>query len=181
MQCDPECSNYNACIESCPVETCDNMMHPLKHERLCKSEMCVEGCKLKECPEGMVYSNETYKECVPKATCKPICLHVNGITYYEGDIITSDACHTCKCSRGSKVCTGIPCTPIVPPGPPGDIIGCETGMTAWINQDTIEASLKNAASSNYFKENDIEPLPSSLQFVSSSFHFQFIQFTRLFI
>lgn len=164
MQCDPLCSNYNACIEPCPVETCDNMMHPLKHERLCKTEMCVEGCKLKECPNGLVYRNDSFLDCVPKATCKPICLQENGITYYEGDVMTSDSCHSCTCTRGSKVCSGIPCTLEIPDGDKKFI--CEPGMTAWINQDTMEAALKNSASSNYFKNNDIEPLPTSLQFVS---------------
>lgn len=164
MQCDPTCSNYNACIDACPTDTCDNMMHPLKQERLCISEMCVEGCKLKECPDGMVYQNDSYVDCVPKATCKPICLHQNRITYYEGDIMSSDACHTCKCTRESKVCSGIPCIPdagVVP----GDLFNCETGWTEWINQDKID-SLSNSASSNYFKENDVEPLPTSMQFVS---------------
>lgn len=166
MQCDPQCSNYNPCIDSCPVETCDNMMHPLKQELLCKSEMCVEGCKLKECPDGMVYQNDSYVNCVAKATCKPICLHQDGITYYEGDVMSSDACHTCKCTRGSKICTGVPCKSPVDGGePPGDLFSCETGWTQWINQDSAVA--KNAATSNYFKQNDLEPLPTSLQFVST--------------
>lgn len=163
MQCDPECSNYNPCIDACPTDTCDNLMHPLNQERLCKSEMCVEGCKLKECPDGFVYQNDSYADCVPKATCKPICLQQNGITYYEGDIMSSDACHTCKCTRGSQVCSGVPCIPDA--GVPGDLFTCETGWTGWINQDTVEIP-SNSAASNYFKLNDIEPLPNSMQFVS---------------
>lgn len=166
MQCDPACSNYNPCIDACPTETCDNLMHPLNHERLCKSEMCVEGCKLKECPDGMVYHNDSYVDCVPKATCKPICLQQNGITYYEGDILSSDACHTCKCTHGSKVCSGVPCIPVVGGGVPGDLFACETSWTEWINQDKVDNGLGNSASSNYFKQNDVEPLPTSLQFVS---------------
>jgi hypothetical protein len=139
------------------------MMHPLKHELLCKSEMCVEGCKLKDCPDGTVYSNDSYVDCVPKATCKPLCLQENGITYYEGDIMSSDACHTCKCTRGSKICSGVPC--IVESG---DLFVCETGWTSWINQDAIDSPM-SSASINYFKQNDIEPLPSALQFVSQLF------------
>lgn len=166
MQCDPSCSNYNPCIESCPVETCDNMMHPLKQERLCKSDNCVEGCKLRECPVGMVYQNDTYADCVPKSICKPVCLQENGITYYEGDVMTSDSCHTCKCTRGAKVCSGIPCITETPPFI-GDKFVCETGWTSWINQDSL-GDLQGIKSSkkNYFKENDIEPLPTALQFVS---------------
>lgn len=109
MQCDPTCSNYHACIPSCPVETCDNLMHPSKAERLCNQDVCVEGCLLRECPAGSVYSNNSYIECVPKSACKPVCLEENGVTYYEGDVMASDLCHSCKCTRGSKVCTGIPC------------------------------------------------------------------------
>lgn len=132
--------------------------------------MCVEGCKLKECPEGLVYRNDTFMDCVPKATCKPICLQENGITYYEGDIMTFDSCHSCTCTRGSKVCSGIPCTKFVEIPAAGEKLDCENGMTAWINQDSIDATVKNAASSNYFKKDDIEPLPTSLQFVSFSYY-----------
>lgn len=110
MQCDPVCSNYSPCVASCPPDTCDNLMDPLKTERLCNSETCVEGCKLKECPIGSVYSNSSYLECVPKSSCKPLCLMENGIVYYEGDVMASDACHSCICSRGSKICSGVPCT-----------------------------------------------------------------------
>ena len=109
MQCDPTCSNYHPCIASCPPDTCENLMHPLKNQRLCNMETCVEGCKLKDCPEGTVYSNSSYGECISKAACKPICMVENGKTYFEGDLMVSDACHSCKCSRGSKVCSGVPC------------------------------------------------------------------------
>jgi hypothetical protein len=147
------------------------MMHPLKNERLCANDNCIEGCKLKECPNGMVYRNESHIDCVPKSICKPICLQHNGITYYEGDIISMDACHTCKCTRGAKICTGTSCiteTPHV-----DDFFVCETGWTSWINQDSFDNLQQQqqkqpikAAQSNYFKEDDIEPLPTSLQFVS---------------
>lgn len=114
MQCDPTCSNYNPCIPSCPADTCDNLMHPSKNERLCNADVCVEGCKLKGCPEGSVYANKSFSECVPKSLCKPVCLIDSGVTYYEGDIMQSDACHSCKCTRGGKLCTGLPCAIDVP-------------------------------------------------------------------
>lgn len=114
MQCDPTCSNYHPCISACPPDTCENLMHPLKSERLCNGDVCVEGCKLKECPVGHVYSNGSYSECVPKVSCKPICLQENGVTYFDGDVMASDACHTCKCTRGSKVCSGLPCATDMP-------------------------------------------------------------------
>lgn len=131
MQCDPTCSNYNPCIEACPVETCDNMMHPLKQERLCKSDNCIEGCKLRECPTGTVYKNDSYTDCVPKSICKPVCMVVDGVTYYEGDVLESDGCYTCKCSRGAEVCTGSPC--IDNAQKVEDLTVCETGWTEWLN------------------------------------------------
>lgn len=110
MQCDPTCSNYSPCISSCPLETCDNILQT-NDNQMCKEENCVEGCEIKKCQEGFVYSNNTFQECVPKSICKPICLTVNGVIYYEGDIISSDSCHTCTCTRGNKMCIGIPCMP----------------------------------------------------------------------
>lgn len=109
MQCDPECSSYSPCISTCPPDSCDNMMDQMKQQRLCNSETCVEGCKLRGCPEGSIYSNTTYMECVPKTSCRPICLVEDGTVYYEGDVMTTDPCHICKCSRGSRICSGSPC------------------------------------------------------------------------
>jgi von Willebrand factor len=114
MQCDPTCSNYSPCVSACPPDTCDNLMHPMRSQRLCASDGCVEGCKLNECPEGSVYDNSSYMSCVAKSLCKPVCLVDNDKTYYEGDVMTSDACHTCKCTRGSKTCSGEPCSVDVP-------------------------------------------------------------------
>lgn len=111
MQCDPTCSNYSPCIPSCSVETCDNLLQQLPNERMCKEDTCVEGCALKGCENGMVYRNDSFTECVPKSICKPVCLHINGKTYYEGDTITTDSCHTCTCTRGKKKCIGKPCAP----------------------------------------------------------------------
>lgn len=113
MQCDPTCSTYSPCISSCPVDTCDNILQN-KEDRMCKEDTCVEGCQLKKCEEGYVYSNISFSECVPKASCRPICMTLKGITYYEGDIISTDNCHTCTCSRGKKMCTGVPCSIPIP-------------------------------------------------------------------
>lgn len=139
-------------------------MHPMKNQRLCNSAVCVEGCKLKECPEGSVYSNTSYNECVPKNLCKPICLEENGVTYYEGDVMASDACHSCKCSRGSRVCSGIPCAIDVPDAREADL-KCITGWSEWLNQDVLDQASQNVktSKSNYFKEDDIEPLPNNMQ------------------
>lgn len=114
MQCDPTCSNYSPCIPSCSVETCDNLLQQSPNERMCKEDTCVEGCALKGCENGMVYKNDSYTECVPKSICKPVCLVINGKTYYEGDTITTDSCHTCTCTRGKKKCIGKPCAPKTP-------------------------------------------------------------------
>ncbi|KAL7040824.1 hypothetical protein ACKWTF_000531 [Chironomus riparius] len=161
MQCNPTCSNYNPCIEACPVETCDNMMHPLKQERLCKSDNCIEGCKLRECPTGAVYKNDSYTDCVPKSICKPVCMVVDGVTYYEDDVIESDGCYTCKCSRGAEVCTGTPC--IDNAQKVESLFVCETGWTEWLNQDIMQnTSMPSKAS--YFKDDDNEPMPRSSKF-----------------
>lgn len=76
---------------------------------MCKEDTCIEGCEISKCQEGYVYSNNSYLECVPKSTCRPVCMMENDKTYFEGDIISSDKCHSCVCSRGKKVCTGVPC------------------------------------------------------------------------
>lgn len=117
MQCDPHCSEYNQCIPSCPVETCDNLLDQGKDQRMCNDDTCVEGnnlvmsfslkllifffegCKIKPCPEGQIYLNNTFIECVPKSICKHVCLERDGITYYEGDLMDGDDCSTCHCSR----------------------------------------------------------------------------------
>lgn len=73
------------------------------------------GCKPKKsCPDGQVYKNGTHKECVPRARCKPVCMVLDdGREVSEGEVIEEDACHTCRCSKKQKICTGQPCTTIV--------------------------------------------------------------------
>lgn len=101
-------------------------------------------------------------ECVPRNVCKPICLEVDGLTFYEGDLIEADLCHNCFCSRGEKVCKGQPCG--IPPSetePPSEIFECENGWTQWINQDQgLAAKIARK------KDEDVEPLPSQELLVS---------------
>lgn len=40
-----------------------------------------------------MYLNSTTVECVPRATCKPICMELEGIVYSEGDLMEEDECH----------------------------------------------------------------------------------------
>lgn len=70
------------------------------------------GCKPKKtCPEGQVYTNGSFTECVPRAKCRPLCMTLeDGREILEGEIIEEDACHTCRCSKKHKVCTGQPCS-----------------------------------------------------------------------
>lgn len=127
MQCDPYCSNYDACISPCPLDTCDNVLDQAKEQRMCQDDSCVEGCRIKPCQDGYIYKNDSFTECVPESVCRPICLELNGVVYYEGDIMESDSCHTCRCSRGKSVCIGEPCrvgrleetVTHAPPPPPG--------------------------------------------------------------
>lgn len=74
MQCDPHCSDYKACTPACAVETCDNFLDQGIAERMCNRENCLEGCHIKPCEDGFIYLNDTYRDCVPKADCKPVCM-----------------------------------------------------------------------------------------------------------
>lgn len=109
MQCDERCAQYNPCISTCPIETCDNMLIQNQLNTMCERDVCMEGCQVKPCPPGQIYSNSSLLDCVPKSICKPICLTVDDIIYYEGDLIEEDDCHSCYCSMGKKICQGQPC------------------------------------------------------------------------
>ncbi|KAK4875849.1 hypothetical protein RN001_012271 [Aquatica leii] len=160
MQCDERCSNYEACLSPCPHETCDNMMVFGKLMSMCKQDVCIEGCQVKPCPEGEVFTNSSLLECVPKSNCNPVCLQIGNIAYLEGDLIEQDECHTCYCSRGNKVCQGQPCTTLPPTTkqilttsmPQIQEMKCTPGWTAWINENR----------ENGPKESDFEPLPNTI-------------------
>lgn len=131
---------------------------------MCLEDTCVEGCQLKPCPENQIYTNDSYTECVAKSICKPECLKINDIVYNEGDIIRSDACHTCRCTRGKEVCSGEPCSivqlPTEPPRPykdGGD--KCMSGWTIWFNQDKAGIDGMNKP---LMKIGDKEPLPNEM-------------------
>lgn len=163
MQCDAHCSDYKPCISPCGVETCDNLIS--KDSKLCSEDTCVEGCQLKPCPEGQIYANDSYTECVPKSVCRPVCLTVNGVDYFEGDEIKSDNCQACHCSKGSEVCIGVPCTSTsilpyhVPPVYNQDASqDCKSGWSEWINQERMP---DESAHKNLTKFNDHEPLPNA--------------------
>lgn len=186
MQCDPVCSNYNPCISKCPIETCDSAFD------FCVEDGCVEGCQLKPCPPGLVFSNDTYSECVPRAVCKPVCKVIDGISYYEGDIVSSDACQTCRCTRNNVKCIGVPCpdkeyekkttehviaTTLKPWIPTAkayqeEDAKCETGWSGWINQDKEIASSSGLKTTKTkpkgLKIGDTEPLPTYLILVGDS-------------
>lgn len=99
IQCDQRCSQYSPCISTCPEETCDTVLMTEKISKTCKEDTCIEGCNPKPCPSGSIYLNSTFLECVPRNVCKPICMEIEGKTYYEGDLIEEDDCHSCYCSR----------------------------------------------------------------------------------
>ncbi|XP_044578140.1 hemocytin isoform X1 [Cotesia glomerata] len=165
MQCDESCSSYSPCLSTCPQETCDSLTFT-NVSKLCVQDTCVEGCLTKSCPEGEVYRNSTLKECVPKALCKPLCLEIEGVIYYEGDKVSSDACQTCFCSRGKIICNGAPCvsSSIEPSTVPMEQSEkCVDGWTAWINtytpKKTANAAIKGKKSKPAV---DTEPLPSMI-------------------
>lgn len=164
MQCDAHCSEYKPCISTCAIETCDNVLNSAN--RLCSEDSCVEGCAYKPCPEGYIYTNSSYSECVPKSICRPVCLSRNGIDYYEGDEIHSDNCQTCHCSKGKKLCIGAPCTAstTVPYHVPSNAVNqgdasvsCKSGWSEWINQEILNDGDKQKDNT---KIGDHEPLPN---------------------
>ncbi|XP_044006095.1 hemocytin [Aphidius gifuensis] len=180
MQCDEKCSNYSPCISTCPRETCDYLLNPKikKNSQLCTEDTCIEGCLPKECPNDEVYLNSTYQECVPRSTCKPICLEKEGVIYYEGDKVSSDLCQTCFCSHGKIICNGLPCTSTTTTTTtttrPAVVYmeeseKCIDGWTPWINKHSIKKS--NNETKSITGAMDTEPLPSMidlLEFNNSS-------------
>ncbi|KAL6266408.1 hypothetical protein P5V15_003260 [Pogonomyrmex californicus] len=139
LQCDEKCSTYSPCVTTCPRETCDNSMTIKYGSHLCAEDTCVEGCKFQSCPEGQVYRNASYTECIPKSTCtKPFCAEVNGVTFYEGDRVSGDDCHSCFCSRGKVICKGEACTTVITASttiPSDELQKCVDGWTTWINNN----------------------------------------------
>ncbi|KAF5276278.1 hypothetical protein FQA39_LY06627 [Lamprigera yunnana] len=109
MQCDDRCSHYHPCVSTCPVETCENTVTYKTLSQSCQNDVCVEGCKAKECEPGFIFLNSEMLECVPKNVCKPSCMIIKGKTYYEGELIEKDDWHSCYCLRGKKHCQGQPC------------------------------------------------------------------------
>lgn len=110
MQCDERCSQYSPCISTCPTETCDNLLVQKQLSKICSEDTCIEGCQTKQCPPDYVYSNSSLSECVPRNSCKVFCMEIDGVKYYEGDLIKEDDCHSCYCSRNQQICKGQPCT-----------------------------------------------------------------------
>ncbi|XP_022121224.2 hemocytin [Pieris rapae] len=172
MQCDEECSNYNECISACPPETCDNTLDYAEIKAVCEQETCVEGCKAnKTCPEGTVYSNSSLKECVPRSKCKPVCMTLpDGTEILEGEVIEQDTCHTCRCSKKVRVCTGQPCSteattpePTSPPEttPHDEAFRCSDGWSEWINRGPSEIGPTG-------ESKDVEPLPLPKEFLSGT-------------
>ncbi|XP_017781781.1 PREDICTED: hemocytin [Nicrophorus vespilloides] len=170
IQCDERCSSYSPCVSTCPVETCDNLLVQSPLSKLCKEDSCVEGCEPKPCPAGFVYSNSSLNDCVPKSLCKPVCLEVDGIVYYEGDLMEEDACRSCYCSRGRKSCKGTTCAiEVTTPKTEGPITHqmeqlnqCKSGWTEWINQDKIQNVGAKTKSKMNNKFTDVEPLPDDI-------------------
>lgn len=109
MQCDIHCSSYTACMSTCPLETCENLAIHDTTQHMCKTDTCIEGCAPKACPEGHVYRNSSYSECVLREQCSPLCKVIDGVAFFEGEKVKSDKCHTCFCTRGKVVCKGEPC------------------------------------------------------------------------
>ncbi|XP_077553611.1 uncharacterized protein LOC144168516 [Haemaphysalis longicornis] len=137
IQCDAECSEYDACIPGCPPRTCETLGAEFGDEKEpCDNSTatCIEGCRPKPCPAGFVYDNERDMNCVPESQCRSPCQEINGRVYYEGerieDATVAEPCESCFCRRGSIVCTGHPCPNTEPPL----VARCRaSGWTPWLN------------------------------------------------
>ncbi|XP_030749920.1 hemocytin [Sitophilus oryzae] len=162
VQCDERCSTYTPCMSTCPHETCDNLLTNSKLTKNCGEDTCVEGCNPKPCPPDHVYLNESYTDCVPRNTCKPVCLELDGVTYYEGDLVEEDDCHSCYCSRGEKICKGQPCSTTefleYTTEQNEQTVQCTSGWTSWLNQDKV----KVVKGRKQKKLNDVEPVPTPI-------------------
>ncbi|PNF36643.1 hypothetical protein B7P43_G19101, partial [Cryptotermes secundus] len=163
IQCDEKCSHYSPCVQTCPKQTCDNYIIHSNLNQLCSEDACVEGCEIKPCPPGQVFNNLTSLECVPVATCKPFCMQIGDVVFYEGDIVEQDDCHKCTCSHQKKTCLGQPCTSATyTPSTPTPISAitsipqetappsCTGGWTKWRSKDNQKSGT----------DTDVEPLPT---------------------
>ncbi|XP_071749958.1 LOW QUALITY PROTEIN: hemocytin-like [Lepeophtheirus salmonis] len=105
MQC-PHHSSYESCVNTCPVKTCKALIVEKASSLSCADEYCVEGCRPDSCPkEHLVYLSDNDYTCIDPDQCeKPKCIVENNKLFYEGDVMESDECHNCTCSRGQKLC-----------------------------------------------------------------------------
>ncbi|CAN7937256.1 unnamed protein product, partial [Ixodes hexagonus] len=138
IQCDSECSEYDACMPGCPPYTCETLSVSGRLDELCgNGTTCQEGCRPKPCPPGYVFDNERDMNCVREAHCKVPCKEIFGKLYLEGERIIDDRiaepCESCFCQGGSIVCKGHPCPNTEPP----PTVECSSsGWTPWLNPPT---------------------------------------------
>ncbi|XP_026330001.1 hemocytin [Hyposmocoma kahamanoa] len=153
MQCDEDSWHYDSCVSACPMETCDNTLYYPEIKTLCQYDACVEGCKPKvTCPEGFVYKDANFTDCVPRTTCRSICMTLpDGKEILEGEVVEEDDCHTCHCFKKQKICSGKPCATTHPtvellyttPPPLGNNqLKCLSGWTPWISRSNPKPESK---------------------------------------
>lgn len=94
IQCDEPGSVYSPCVSTCPPKSCDNQFQQGALYQTCSEETCVEGCDKPHCPPGEVFVDSSSTKCIPMSSCKSACLTVNNVTYFEGDLMENDDCHS---------------------------------------------------------------------------------------
>lgn len=105
LQCDDQSwTHYNPCVTTCEYETCETLTRKEKIAGTCKDTPCIEGCAPRPCPEDYIYLNSSLDKCVKKNTCGPVCLVLNGTTYYDGDVIRENECYYCICENQKEIC-----------------------------------------------------------------------------
>ena len=112
MQCGKGTS-YTPCMSTCPMKTCDNLSKQKHQTQLCNEEPCVEGCSPDTCSKDSVYEDDVnfkvwiifeYQvkkslgllsfQCVHSFDCKSKCQMINGVQYYDDDLIEEDSCES---------------------------------------------------------------------------------------
>ncbi|KAK7109139.1 mucin-5B-like [Littorina saxatilis] len=104
LECE-DCQTYSACVSPCPKKTCDNR---LTYNDQCKDveHTCFEGCDLRACPPGQVYSKlQDPVTCIPETMCDTPACKINGKTYREGErvydeTVCNNNCEICNCRKG---------------------------------------------------------------------------------
>lgn len=101
MQCGVGTS-YKSSMTTCALETCASHTSRISKDMACIAEPLVEGCAPEPCPYGQVYQNESSFNCMRSIECREECKYLDGVQYYEGDIIEEGLNYTWYSLQGHQ-------------------------------------------------------------------------------